>query len=184
MKSFRDPISIDDEKLLDSINHGKDFEEVKGAIHFYCGSYQIMRYTLLAFKPHKEWFEFFGESWESSDNVFLYMQEIKTIFKAHNSLTHYMMDQEDLQVFNDLPQTVEVFRGQCADKPTGLSWTLNKDIALKFASGEMDRYLRVNPVLLTAKINKSDIYAIKTGRGEKEVICSPKRHKRVYAGGG
>lgn len=62
-----------------------------------------------------------------------------------------------------------VYRGQRADDPWGLSWTLDRNIAVKFAQGAGAR-CAVNGTVFNMQVERKHILAFITGRGEAEVI--------------
>jgi hypothetical protein len=56
----------------------------------------------------------------------------------------------------------------------GLSWSIDPVKAMEFAVGH--RSIPVpDPVLVTAKIKRKDIFAVMTERGESEIICAPSK---------
>ena len=81
------------------------------------------------------------------------------------------MDKEELQVYEELPDLVTVYRGVTpynAKRVKGLSWTLDRDTAEWFAH----RY-RSHGQVYQAQIEKAHIHAIFLGRNEAEVIGDP-----------
>lgn len=82
-----------------------------------------------------------------------------------------LMDKEELQVYEELPDLVTVYRGVTpynAKMVKGLSWTLDRDTAEWFAH----RY-RSHGQVYQAQIEKAHIHAIFLGRNEAEVIVDP-----------
>ncbi len=68
-----------------------------------------------------------------------------------------------------LPNPVTVFRGQLDDYEPGLSWTLDRSVAVKFARGH--RGVKApNPVVLCATVRREDIALYLTDRSEAEVV--------------
>lgn len=69
---------------------------------------------------------------------------------------------------------ITIYRGQLSnnEEDIGLSWSLDKDIAKRFATGAAMRML-CDGWLATAKVPKSEVIAYITGRGEEEVIINP-----------
>ena len=178
MHDFQNPVSLDHEKLIAVIKSTASFEEVIKTINIYCGSYQRMNYALLVFQPTPEWFKFLGtEIWTMSDNVGLYKTRLKAIFQKHPHLTKYMMDDTDLKTLENLPDNLTVYRGQSRTRTIGLSWTLDKKLAISFVT-EMHRYITPYPALFTATINKKDIIAVITSRNENEIICMPQEYTK------
>ena len=83
-----------------------------------------------------------------------------------------LMHEEDLERFQELEDTVTVYRGVTsfnADNVKALSWTLDQETAEWFAHrfGE-------DGTVYEAQINKAHIYAYFGGRNEAEVIVDPK----------
>ena len=83
-----------------------------------------------------------------------------------------LMSKEDRSYLDSLPETVTVYRGVADDKfKNGFSWSLSKEKAEWFATRlEFDD---CNPVLYEFEVNKSDIVAFLSCRGEAEVIIAP-----------
>lgn len=86
----------------------------------------------------------------------------------------YLMSDEELEILDDLPMTVQVYRGVSRihfdQEASRLSWTLDRDVARKFAkrfSNKGDGFI------YTGYVDKRDILAYFDSRGEKEVICHP-----------
>jgi len=86
-----------------------------------------------------------------------------------------LMDEEELEIYNKLPDVVTIYRGTYdSTKTKALSWTLDYDVAHWFATRFDD-----NGYVLQAKINKKDIFAFFDSRGEKEVIINYKKFKNL-----
>lgn len=83
-----------------------------------------------------------------------------------------LMDEEELRVYEELPDPVTVYRGVTAYNAKmvkGLSWTLDRDTAEWFAH----RYGEDGTVY-EAQIDKAHIHAVFLSRNESEVIVDPK----------
>jgi hypothetical protein len=112
-----------------------------------------------------EYWEILGKVWENSENIWQNKKGwIKLLTNRENSLL--MMDEDELKVYNSLPNIVTVYRGYIPNKnKNGLSYSLDKDKAVWFS----ERF-GTNGAVFTKQVIKSDIIAYKDGRGEKEVI--------------
>lgn len=112
-----------------------------------------------------EYWEILGHVWENSENIWQNKKGwIKLLTNRENSLL--MMDEDELKVYNSLPNIVTVYRGYIPNKnKNGLSYSLDKDKAVWFS----ERFGK-NGAVFTKQVIKSDIIAYKNGRGEKEVI--------------
>jgi hypothetical protein len=86
-----------------------------------------------------------------------------------------VMDEDELKFFNDLPESIEVYRGAVYKQNTqGISWTLDREKAIWFAN----RFRQSKKaVLVTGKVHKKDVLAYFSGRGEQEVVVLPAKVK-------
>lgn len=83
-----------------------------------------------------------------------------------------LMSKEDSSYLDSLSDVVTVYRGVSSDEyKNGFSWTLSKEKAEWFATRlEFDG---CSPVLYSFDVNKSDIVAYLSCRGEAEIIIPP-----------
>ena len=79
-----------------------------------------------------------------------------------------MMTAEELSALLALPEQVTIYRGCGPDNMYGVSWTLDKNVAMCFPYKGL--YVQSEPLLITAKIDRKDIVALKLGCDESEVI--------------
>jgi hypothetical protein len=81
------------------------------------------------------------------------------------------MRAKDLKILKALPARIRVYRGECskARSENGLSWTTELEVA-KFFAKRFARQHRKNAWVATAVIDKRDVVAHFTGRGEGELI--------------
>jgi hypothetical protein len=71
-------------------------------------------------------------------------------------------------------------RGQDADAPLGIAWTTDKAVAEKFARGAGIRQSNRAGTVITTWVERSDILAYLTGRGESECIIDPRKPKKCW----
>lgn len=77
-----------------------------------------------------------------------------------------------------LPKIVTVWRGCSMERVQGVSWTLDRTVAEKFARGH--RGIEVpNPVLASAEIHKTAIYFVENEREEQEVVLDPSKLRAI-----
>lgn len=69
---------------------------------------------------------------------------------------------------------LKVYRGQDGDRPLGISWTLKREVADKFAHGAATRQANRGGTIFDAMWPRGDVLAYLTGRGEEEIILDPK----------
>ena len=148
------------------------YDDIAKAMWF-TDSYSRIHYVMKAYRPNDaSFFKFLGEQWTSFDNLFEFRYELVNLFVRNRQYTSLMMDDDDLEFYDSLPDVIKVYRGQDASNEVGLSWSTSKEVAHNFAT-MFARYRCKNPVLLSASIEKSQIFAVKVGRNESEVICLP-----------
>lgn len=79
------------------------------------------------------------------------------------------------QAFKRLPKKVTIHRGTVEDEDRyGVCWTLSRDTAVFFATKHgRFRVTDSKPVILSATVNRDDIFALLFERNEQEVLISP-----------
>lgn len=87
------------------------------------------------------------------------------------------MSAESAAAYAELPESFVAYRGQSADDPAGLSWTLNRAVAEGFARGH--RLIPVNnPVVIEATISKAAVAGVFLGREESEIVIFSAREAK------
>lgn len=74
-----------------------------------------------------------------------------------------MMTARESDALSRMPEELTVYRGCCEDNVTGASWSLSRSIARGFWYGRVR-------LLVTGRVRKRDIIALKLWGGEQEVI--------------
>jgi len=137
----------------------------------FCGSHEKMGaiLDLLRSVPidFKTWLRILGENWSVCDNIFAYHKLLKCFLPKVGPVVE-MMTEDELAAYEALPDTVTIYRGCGKKNKNGASWSLDKNIAAKFPF--LNRYQSPDPILVTAKVKRSEILAVKLGRQESEVI--------------
>lgn len=143
-----------------------------------CNSYTRLPAVIdLAWKMEaRDWLTLLGEEWESCDNISLYLDELldqtpfADLVEAPLSWRDVMMTDAERAGLQALPETVTVFRGGYDHNKRGLSWSLNKETALRFPL--LHRYRSEGaPVLIRATLPREQILALKADRAEDEIIA-------------
>ena len=101
--------------------------------------------------------------------------QLKNYFKKYDK--NALMGEDELEVYNSLPDIVTVYRGVTSynnKKLKVLSWTTDPEVAKWFAN----RYQQHGQVY-TATISKKHILAYFGGRNEAEVIVDPSKLKEI-----
>ena len=102
-------------------------------------------------------------------------RELAALFRSVSP--KYLMDEEELRQYQELEDTVTVYRGVTSyngKNIKALSWTLDRDTAEWFAHrfGEEGK-------VYEAQVKKEHILALFTGRNESEVIVDPRHLERI-----
>lgn len=155
------------------------YEQAEKALVWQC-SYGRLPRILRMFENNELAYEdclrLLGENWSGFDNVSEYRRELHywlTLYGSGHNIPEMMTDDERAALAA-LPKIVTVYRGCGQKNRNGICWTLDKDIAAGFPF--LNRYEAKNPVLITARIRRERIIALKLDREEQEVICfNPKR---------
>jgi hypothetical protein len=66
-----------------------------------------------------------------------------------------------------------IYRGQDADAPLGIAWSLSKVVADKFARGAGTREAHRGGIILKRQVPRSKVLAYLTARNEDEVVINP-----------
>ena len=98
-----------------------------------------------------------------------------------------LMDEKEMEMYNNLPDEVEVFRGTSifendGDSAAGLSWTIDRGVA-EFFAFRGKRHREEDGIVYGAEVPKFDIVAIIEERGEREVILSDEAIETVIIDG-
>lgn len=126
-----------------------------------------------------------GLEWSDCDNITsMWRQEFDAIFReyrnAHGFPIDDAMDADSRAVYDALPPVATVYRGCYDYNVHGLSWTLDRVLAMHFPL--LDRYWRRGhaPLLVKGSVRRANIAFLTVGRNETEVVI-PWRSVRVKA---
>ena len=148
-------------------------------------SWLIENYTTLYNDCGEEkYYELVRESLVLSDNhqpYRIYYPNIINMGVNH----HHMMTPEEKKVFDDLPETLVIYRGVSSTtrlttknlyKVLGNSWTINYDVSVWFSHNHSQKYTG-NPRLyvLEYHIPKSEVWSYFNTRNEDEIFLDVKK---------
>lgn len=117
--------------------------------------------------------ELFAHGWVVSENPNMDANcTLEDYVRWFTSLKkEWLMEKEDLEVYEGLPQKLTVYRGVAVGRnPKGLSWTANLEKAEWFAH-RFDRGDKVGYVQV-AKITKDEVLAYFNTRNEDEIVVN------------
>ncbi len=118
----------------------------------------------------------FRETYTQSSNNYKNRYKIRELFSSKFILRDHLMDKNEQELLMNLPNDVIIHRGMSEDEYNkgnyGVSWSLNKSVAEKFAFQYLHNYdTRTQKHLVkTITIKKEDIVAYFNQRGEDEII--------------
>lgn len=130
--------------------------------------------------PPTERSKWLSEIWVESENpnmdVNVSLEESVSLFRDDDILLDVLMEEEELEYYNSLPDEFEVYRGVAVGRiDGGLSWTDKKEVAEWFAhrfDTENEKgYVR------KMKIKKEDVLAYFNRRGEDELVIDIFKYK-------
>lgn len=74
---------------------------------------------------------------------------------------------------------ITVYRGQMPNDPVGIAWSLDRDVAERFARGAGMRVSNMPGVVYVATIDRRKVLGYLTGRKESEVVLDPAHLKNI-----
>lgn len=121
-------------------------------------------------------FEAFTYAWSSSENLWQDTDACLALLELHptgDKLWRLAMEKDELEVWDNLPEMIEVYRGCEKRNRRGFSWTIDKRRAEWFST----RFFSTSPQVLHGVVKKSDCYFYLGGRGEAEIVVCPSKVK-------
>ena len=115
------------------------------------------------------------QNWTGCDNFSDLTNDFKKLFNAHFKNADSVVKSSEAKWFNSLPRAFKVYRGCEIFGWHGLSWTLDKQVAVGFAKGHRGIKLN-NPQIHSTIINKSQIFFATNERQEQEIVWDPFEH--------
>ncbi|MDT7818293.1 MAG: hypothetical protein QOJ42_8209 [Acidobacteriaceae bacterium] len=112
-------------------------------------------------------FTILRDEWVWFHNISDNLEELGEVFPLYGPV-RTMMTPEENAAYDALPDILTAHRGCDAGWLDGLSWSLNKKVANWFAFYPLTQ--AEEPTLVTARVEKKFVMAIKLGRGEEEII--------------
>jgi hypothetical protein len=119
-------------------------------------------------KPSEFW-ALLGRVWRDTENARQHPIKWKRLWAEMVEGRRACMSEEDLRIFDSLPEQIEAWRGTSHKRGVaGLSWTSDREMAVFFAR----RFCSESRVPLLAKgiVEKGDVLAYFGDRGESEIV--------------
>lgn len=152
-----------------------DFETADRSILYTSSTERMGRLKwLIGEMEQSDWWRLLSKYITSCDDCWRESSFIKNIFKkATPTQILFMRNKKALKKISQLPSQVEVYRGGYDINKCGFSWSLNKEVAKKFAGG-YNRYKIANlpPKVFVGKIKRERIVTYTNERKEEEIISA------------
>lgn len=156
---------------------GQDFSSF---MVFFDNTQQLEAFFLIKhlITDENELVELFKEAWSHAEVNHKHLEQTKEFFTEYANV---IMNKEEKEIYNALPAKVKIYRGTRVPPmiDTGISWTLDKEIAKKFASypagifheRALDGQDKIfTPNILVKTVSKNKIVCYLDYRDEKEII--------------
>jgi hypothetical protein len=143
--------------------------EYKRLVWFYERPYRLRVFMEIEEMLSDEaYWELAGSIWIDSENIWQELDSWEQVFNNDRSGKEFFMSDEDRDALAALDDTITVYRGAIKNRnEEGLSWSLDYDVARRFA----DRYSHIGqPLVLVGQVKKTDVIAYLNGRNEKEIV--------------
>jgi hypothetical protein len=119
----------------------------------------------------EQFWRIFLAIWPMCDAAYDWNHLLAELFEMHGPCPLGLLP--DREFYDSLPKMLTVYRGadrSCVEE--GISWTADRRVAEGFARGH--RFIfNPDPVVATATIRKSEIFAAINDRNESEILCLP-----------
>ena len=124
-------------------------------------------------RPRTYW-SLLGEVYTDTENLWQNLDLWLELLHADLPDRGWLMDADERHTLKALPESLTVFRGFAYDEQEdGLSWTLDKAVACRFARHAYQPGDSGPPRVLEGRVARADVIAHFTGRGEQEVVALP-----------
>lgn len=110
--------------------------------------------------------------WCDADSTTKNTEVWRQLFSNHMDHRREMMWTEEIEAFDNLPQSITVYRGCAVGGEAGLSWSTDREVAINFATKFMD-VGSPDVLLITGEVRKADVIAYLLRREESEILCLP-----------
>ena len=124
--------------------------------------------------PSEIFWRTFLDCWSVCDDTWHGHEILLEVLRRHSRIAPALPYFSPAQrwFFDALPPRVSVFRGCSRERIQTLSWTTDRLVANRFANGHRGISIP-DPVVVSAQIDRSDIFAVFVDRKESELILDP-----------
>lgn len=159
---------------LEYIEKTKSSEDWSSYIWMHERPYRLDKFIEIKKKlSDEEYWKLLSGIWSDSENLWQYGKVLGFLINRDRPGRHAMMDEDEKAFFERLPNEFTIYRGHQAKNRVGYSWTLSYWRAKWFAN----RFNQKGQGVVKATIKKENTIAVLLGRGEFEIVASPKQLK-------
>jgi hypothetical protein len=147
-----------------------------------CNSEERAEIMMLAImgEPSEIFWPVFLTDWPACDRSWKWSWVMLNLMRGHRNVGNPAipyMESDDCDYYDGMPELVEVWRGTDRTRVRNISWTTDRKVAEKFATG-MRGGAFPDPVIAHAFIPKKWIFNVYDG-GEDEVVLDPRRLRKL-----
>ena len=156
-------------KALEDAAENKDWGRF---VYMHERPYRVQAFTQIAeeLSPEEYW-PLLGDVWIDTENQWQYIDELSDLLAADLPSRELIMQEDERASLAAMPDEITIYRGyQVGKNEGGLSWTTDRSRAEWFAGRlalEGDE-----PAVMEAVVNKNDVVAFFSRRGENEIVLS------------
>jgi len=114
---------------------------------------------------HEEYWDTLGFVWMDSENIWQNIETWQELWNCERPSKSSSMNEHERKVLASLPRELSIYRGFTEGRVEGMSWTLDRDVAVRFAQ----RFGGIAAVAV-AHAKKDDVHAFFDERREREVV--------------
>lgn len=130
--------------------------------------------ALLTYQPSGVFWPVFHGTWSHCDGTWHLRHRLHADLLRHHARRPGIdyLQAEGRAWFDGLPDPVPVLRGCSRQRVKGMSWTVERAVAERFAQGH--RGIRVpSPIIASALVPKTAIFGVYVERQEAEIVLDP-----------
>ncbi|MCK1344464.1 MULTISPECIES: hypothetical protein [unclassified Bradyrhizobium] len=115
---------------------------------------------------HDDYWNTLGFVWSDSENIWQNIDAWQELWNCDRPNKLASMNEQERAALAALPSDLTIYRGFTEGRLHGMSWTLDRDVAVRFAK----RFRGPRAAIATARAKKSDVHAFFDDRQEREIV--------------
>jgi hypothetical protein len=122
-------------------------------------------YYIMGECTHEEYWDTLGFVWMDSENIWQNIETWQELWNCERPSKSSSMNEREHEVLASLPHELSIYRGFTEGRVEGMSWTLDRDVAVRIA-----QRFGGTAAVAVARARKDDIHAFFDERQEREVV--------------